>query len=334
MQIICPECQFSRTVKEGKIPSQSVMATCPKCKTKFRFRADPDQDSTSSSAPLKPAEDSEERSQATPEQSLPPLHDPTEKPGDELWRTIGDMTPPQEPSDPATPPSKKESFSAFGEEETLTEQQTAPVVEVPFERLDTYGFFQGLVTTIKRVLLSPQLFFSVMPLGRGITRPLIFALIILTVHDTLQALYIKAGILPAMGLGADAITAAEKSQFNPFVMAVLAPLMWSIILFLSAGLQHLLLTALKASEGRFEATFRVATYATAPIILGYLPLGNGLLFKAQILVIFFWNMGITIIGWKNLHKTTYLRATLAAVIPLLVVGAAMISSLYVNTPQI
>ncbi|NJB67600.1 putative Zn finger-like uncharacterized protein [Desulfobaculum xiamenense] len=38
MNILCPNCQFSREVPDDKVPARSVMATCPKCGTKFRFR--------------------------------------------------------------------------------------------------------------------------------------------------------------------------------------------------------------------------------------------------------------------------------------------------------
>jgi len=39
MEIICPQCGFSRTVADDKVPAKSVFATCPKCRFKFRFRS-------------------------------------------------------------------------------------------------------------------------------------------------------------------------------------------------------------------------------------------------------------------------------------------------------
>ncbi|MEZ0574888.1 zinc-ribbon domain-containing protein [Halodesulfovibrio aestuarii] len=38
MLITCPECQFARNINTGSIPSKAQLATCPRCKTKFRFR--------------------------------------------------------------------------------------------------------------------------------------------------------------------------------------------------------------------------------------------------------------------------------------------------------
>ena len=38
MMIRCPECEFARSIDETKIPSTAQVATCPRCKVRFRFR--------------------------------------------------------------------------------------------------------------------------------------------------------------------------------------------------------------------------------------------------------------------------------------------------------
>ena len=38
MIIRCPQCEHSRSINESKIPSTAELATCPKCKHRFRFR--------------------------------------------------------------------------------------------------------------------------------------------------------------------------------------------------------------------------------------------------------------------------------------------------------
>ncbi|KAB1442378.1 YIP1 family protein [Pseudodesulfovibrio senegalensis] len=340
MRITCPECQFSRTIDETKIPPRSVVATCPKCKTKFRFRADPEEDNfelhesgeneTATTTP--DTRTTQESSTAEQKPAMPELHDPAEKPGDELWRKIGDMPPPPDSQEPerqwAQSEEQPEAMNGAAGDHDM------PMIEVPFERLDKYGFFPGLFTTIKRVLFSPRLFFSVMPLGRGFARPLLFALMILVLHDILQAAYLKTGILPPVGFGGEPISAAEASEFNPFSLIMFSPFMWITVLFFSAGVHHLLLTALKAAGGKFEATFRAAAYATAPIMLGYIPVANETVFKAQMMIIFAWNMVITVVGWKCLHKTSYMRAGLAAAIPMAVLILAMLSSMVTNSPTV
>lgn len=38
MRIVCPECQFAQEIPTDKIPPRAQLATCPRCKFKFRFR--------------------------------------------------------------------------------------------------------------------------------------------------------------------------------------------------------------------------------------------------------------------------------------------------------
>ncbi|WP_250645504.1 YIP1 family protein [Salidesulfovibrio onnuriiensis] len=333
MLITCPECKFSREINETKIPEKSVIATCPKCKAKFKFRELPGEEDTFSleTAPEKETLPEPPASAEPETDRFPSLHDPAEDPGDELWNKIGGMSPPE--GDKHSPaPEREQEAAPFAALET--EEPERPVVEVPFERLDQYGFFPGIFATIKRVLFAPHLFFSVMPLGRGLIRPLIFALLILVLHDVLQAVFTQAGLLSPAGLGGEVLTQEEFATFNPFMIIPISPLIWTLGLFLSAGLHHLLLMALKASGGKFEATFRAAAYATAPIILMYIPLPFEMAANVQAGIVFIWNMTITVIGWKCLHRTSLLRAGLAAAIPLLVVGAAYLSSMYGSAPMV
>ncbi len=44
MLIRCPHCEYARTISATKIPNTAEVATCPKCKSRFRFRTlDPDE---------------------------------------------------------------------------------------------------------------------------------------------------------------------------------------------------------------------------------------------------------------------------------------------------
>lgn len=41
MRITCPQCGFFRELPDNKVPVTSTMATCPKCRHRFKFRPDP-----------------------------------------------------------------------------------------------------------------------------------------------------------------------------------------------------------------------------------------------------------------------------------------------------
>ena len=56
MIIRCPHCEHTRSIPESKIPPTAALATCPKCKNRFRFRAvRPVTEPESSELPAAPA---------------------------------------------------------------------------------------------------------------------------------------------------------------------------------------------------------------------------------------------------------------------------------------
>lgn len=96
MEITCPECGFTRSVPDDKIPTGSVRATCPKCKAKFQFRSLP------GGPPDEPGHE--------------PVHDPKTEPDAEREETPlepPDLSPPKggfphEPGFPAEEPAVAE----------------------------------------------------------------------------------------------------------------------------------------------------------------------------------------------------------------------------------
>lgn len=51
MLITCPECQFARNINTDSIPATAQLATCPRCKSKFRFRVLDDEAADTDSVP-------------------------------------------------------------------------------------------------------------------------------------------------------------------------------------------------------------------------------------------------------------------------------------------
>ncbi len=86
MIIRCPHCEYARTVSATKIPPSAEVATCPKCKSRFRFRTlEPDE---------KPAP--------------PPPEPPKEKAPADIWEAVDALArtlpPPPAPKVPPAPP--------------------------------------------------------------------------------------------------------------------------------------------------------------------------------------------------------------------------------------
>ncbi len=87
------------------------------------------------------------------------------------------------------------------------------------------------------------------------------------------------------------------------------------------------MSAVKAAQGGFEATFRAMAYSSAPFILCLVPV-LGPMAAA------FWSMTLSFIGYKYLHRTTYSRVLLASAIPLVLIMVLALVLLRSKTPTI
>jgi predicted Zn finger-like uncharacterized protein len=284
MYIKCPECGFGREVPEDKIPAQAKKATCPKCGARFDFR-----DSEEESVFPVSGSDAEE----TPSQSA----------GSEenIWSQLENMGR-SEPSD--------------SEDAGSEQNQSFAGEKVPWENLEEEGFFPGFLRTIKKAMLAPASFFSGMPL-LGLIRPLVFYLILTELQAVATFLWQMTGFLPMMGAHGQAggVIGLGVMGAGSIALLIIYPVILTIMLFIVAGINHLLLRICGAGAQGFEGTFRVVTYGNSPMILGVIPfLGP--------LVGGLWAMVVTIIGYKNIHDTTYGRVILAFLLPF-IVGMAL-----------
>ena len=389
MEIICPECQFSREVDETKIPARSQVATCPKCQTKFKFRDLPDEDFSieepeaappaeeENPAPTgprqaslldpEPAKPAEPTKPAKPKATFPKLSAPGEDPGEELWDKLGGMAPPekQEPSEPeshaepepepAPQPEPRADFQPVNskpvdedapdpvpgwtgefnddfpdpmqfEDEPEEEQGTPMQVPPPFEQLDRYGFFHGLFLTIKLLLVSPRLFFSVMPVGGGLAKPLTFTILVTMIQSFAQYIWGMAGLSSSV-TPEEATASGMSATMTALVMLLLLPAFITVAQFLLTGIYHLLLILMRAGSRGFEGTFRALVYSNAPIVLGIFPMPFKELELGWMFIVAVWGLVLTIMGLRYIHKTSYAKVIPVCLIPLLL-GMIAALSLY------
>lgn len=353
MLIQCPKCGFSRDVPEDKLPATASVATCPKCKHKFKFRESakstrprdyqrqPDEPSTVGHSPSRSpaaedspldsqpriparianqaADDEEPRDDArddggrdeemTPRRGRAPGHtvEPPEE-GD-IWQRLESMRSDQHGgSDSDARIGREEDDESTGHGSPGVEAGV-PVIDAPWERLDKFGPLNGFAQTIKRAMLHPQAFFAYMPL-RGMAKPLAFFLLVGCIQLTAQ-LFWGANSMTFMDLIAprpeEAQTSAELGE-GGYLLFVVFPLVLMVLVFGVTALNHLFLMATRAATRGFEATFRAVAYGSAPLVLALLPYVGDLVGLA-------WNLAVTIIAYKYIHRTSYTRVALAMLIP-------------------
>src|SRR5262245_53529928 len=149
----------------------------------------------------------------------------------------------------------------------------------PWERRDQIGIAAGLVETTTQVLSGPEGFFARMPVTGGLTSPLLYGLLIGyvgLVASTLYSLVFKLTFgrlrrLRRPGGPLERVARFLESGPNLVGNLVFGPVFIAIVLFIWAGILHVMLLVLGGAQRDFEATFRVASYAQATSILQIVP---------------------------------------------------------------
>ena len=288
MHLQCPQCKYSRDIPEEKIPSRAQMATCPKCGHKFQFR-EINLDEHNTYPSFSPPE--EDNPKQEPEVDRDQEND--------IWSKLESLSPQEE-----------ENISEQAEyNRSFEKNKIGTKDKVPWEQLDKYGFFPGIFKTIHKVLFSPSAFFRHMALGDGLVRPLVFYLLISEVQALAQFFWQMAGILsvPEMSGRFGGMVGVGMTGVGSLLILIFYPIILAIMLFLISGINHFCLSALKASSRGFEGTFRVLSYSSAPMICSIVPIIGPLAGAI-------WTFICTILGFKNMHRTTIPKVILAMLI--------------------
>ena len=340
MNIVCPDCGYTREVPDAKLPSKAAMATCPKCGARFKFRDLPD-DPIRIVAPtgaedrkIHEPESEPAAPEARPETPPPGDHshkEPTERPAPASPAPIRyDLTEPEDLADPGTQgeepvvPSREgediwsrlESFEKqdAGDEAQGPEAEPEPK-NVPWENLEEHGFFRGFLLTAKGVMRHPISFFSSMSVGGGYGKPLVFYLLIAELQAVAQFIWQMSGVLPSVSeMQGGSIIGMGILGFGSALTLVMYPIMLTLMLFFIVGINHICLTLMKASHKGFEGTFRAVTYGSAPMVLCIFPIIGPLVGAL-------WAMVTTFFGYRQVHGTTTLRVVLAMLLPVLILTA-------------
>jgi transcription elongation factor Elf1 len=181
----------------------------------------------------------------------------------------------------------------------------------PWEKRPEIGLWQAIFQTCKAVLFSPETLFKELTYEGGKTEPLAFGLLTGSIGSMLGLFWqslIPGGLL--LILGHSFLSQFAIGILVLFVLAMI-PVMVAVGIFIYSGILHLLLLIVRGADNGFEATFRVVSYSQAAQLLGIIPFVGGW-------IGWVWQLIIQIIGFREMHETSYLRVILAFVIPLIV----------------
>jgi hypothetical protein len=183
---------------------------------------------------------------------------------------------------------------------------TIPVAEqrtgyVPWEDQENQGFLEGLLLTVRQSLFAPGAFFSRMPTAGGLLNPLLYGLL-------LETLGTIAGYAWGLALDHPLLSYGQLTGSAAVVIGLMIPFIVVVRLLLWAGLLHASLRLLQGATKEFEATFRVVCYSCGPQLCNAVPLIGGV-------AAMFWTLYISVVGLREVHRTTSWRAMAAVFLP-------------------
>lgn len=300
MNITCPQCGFGRTVNEEKLPPKAVMATCPKCQHRFKFRE---------IAPLEPStpEAAPENTRTEPVGQDAPSHAP-KQPLPEPQS--------QEKNTPPAAPHDEDLWNGLAalneddEDESFAHSSPEPSLPL-WERVDS-GYPRAFFQTFLEVLARPKAFFSAMPVGHGMVKPLFFFLVIT------QTVALFLAFWHFLGIGLPTPLTENFGQTTQAILAlVLHPLEMTVSLFVLTAIHHFFLHLFNADTKGFEGTFRAEAYSIAPWLLMIVPYIGLPLAMIGCLVYLF-------LALRHVHGASNTQVLATIILPMLLVTTMVI----------
>ncbi len=187
---------------------------------------------------------------------------------------------------------------------------------------------RALWETWKQVMTNPVAFFKRVPKQGNFVLPMYYGVICQSIAIILMWAY-QAGFqsIPTLLDYSAAFggywpwTAHDMTLSSTaiFFMALLlvAPVFALVGISFTSALYHVALKVFGGAHQGFEATFRVVNYSASAQVLSILPIVGTVIAGV-------WSLVLTIIGLQKVHQTTYARAILAVLLPVLVCCGFMI----------
>lgn len=225
------------------------------------------------------------------DQGFPPPPQPPQPPQSSM--------PPQPPGPPGEPPVSR-----------------APEL-LPWEDRARLGFVNGLVETIKLIILNPSESFQRARRTGDYASPVFFGVLVGWFSSLVallwQFLFNSSSMAPMLeGLGNAGLNLTGLTLGLLFA-TILAPVFSLIGIFLYSSILHLCLMivgGLENSETGFEGTLRVVSYSSVAQLASIVPILGGF-------ITLVWQIVLYVIGFMRVHRATQGKAILAALLPLI-----------------
>lgn len=319
MQIKCPECGFDREIDESQIPANSSFATCPKCRTRFRFRAAPDNLHDNEGNELPSAAP---KADAAREDNKGDIWDGLDKMRHDWDKTDRE----EEKPEPRIhgEPRREEADRAY--RQAAAQGNGIPfystVGSVPWEYKG--GFLNPIVflrTAMLMLTRIPQFFSGINPFSSIIPAWVFF--MVTRCISTLA--YVHTPMPPVEGANIPDLQAI-LSEYNMFMIIVVFVSTFTAIHFLGTFIVNFILRMQGGNKANFRLTFKVIAYAEMPAMFAAIPgIGGSLSLFLTLLLLFSGMRHAYGLGWGKAVLTA-LPYLLLPILLLLLMLQAMIAS--------
>lgn len=300
MQIRCPVCDYTRDIDVSKIPPTAEFATCPKCRHRFRFRA------IDLETVEKPAPD-----------EIKPQHA-------DVWEAMDSLQDKWRARDEHARRQDKEENGTHARESRERPREHA----IPWENPAVLGRWQSFVRTTLWILAQPAGFFATISKIPALLPAFLYYIIFGMTQYVFNVLWthflgsmMRERLVEIFGEDRYREVIGDAIQNSLFSTAVLSvPFLLTMQLCVIAMVIHVIMRLMDPSRADFALSFKVASYASAGLLLSVIPALGSLIAPV-------WYISLLLIGCRNAFRLTWGKALLT-VSPLLLLMLFAASSQY------
>ncbi len=305
MKIVCPQCEFTREVAAEKLPSTSVMATCPQCQHRFKVSRPEDLQTHYT-------DDTVPQGAHIPENHQPAKPTDTQDYSQAEEAKINDSAADDMSYETENNAQESEEAKATAAAAYAKQAEESFIIRNPWEDPYEYGYFSAFYQTAIRVMFAAPRFFAGLIPQSARVRALIFYLIVTVLQITFERFWggiISSYLTPMAEEHPDLQIVIQLLQ--PKTSLILTILIGSAIsvieIFLSTALFFMLFRMVAPQNVNFDLIFQVIAYSSAPVLLAIVPaIGS--------MVGFIWGVACLTIGCRYAMRLSW-QQTLLGILP-------------------
>jgi hypothetical protein len=200
---------------------------------------------------------------------------------------------------------------------SYSNEPTEATYRFPWPPAEDAPVVGGLVDTWRDAVFRPVRFFRALPIDLSLGATLLYYLVIGILAAALQLFW--ATLLPAPDGDALGDLIGTAAAASPLVDFLMSPLLLMVSLYVAAGVTHVMVLVLMPGNAGFGGTLRSYGFAYSPALFNAIPYVGPI-------AAFLWMTALSVIGIREVHRSTTGRAVTAVLIPLLIAGMFVLLS--------